>query len=384
MDYKVTGNKIGNSVNVYVNGQFSKKTFSTPEETNDFYKVVLNAHKNPTEEIVQELLERMNDIYHITRHSEFTFENGNIYFKEHPYPVPQLLVDTFVDYIQNGFPIEALENFWKLLITNEDEDVRNDLFDFLATYSFTITDYGYFIAYKAVTHKVLNENDLPTFISNKYLHVKKDWGTSPRKYVIYEDASENYHITKALTYKGWEKKDKVKSLTLHGNLDEMFKNIDDYIDEDSTLFTDKHTKQMDIQLGTPVQELRENCDPNPSKQCSRGLHVGSVKYVESFGNLDDTILAVLVNPAHVVAVPSHDTSKMRVCEYFPYAVLEHTDGNSFETIEEKYFEADYLDYERGEVEKQVAELSKKKDKSDKDKELLKQYKQRLVVLEDSK
>lgn len=66
--------------------------------------------------------------------------------------------------------------------------------------------------------------------------------------------------------------------TLNGNLAELHENIGDI--DDGTVFTDKHTKTMNIQLGVPVLMDRNECNNNPHEECSYGLHVGATKYVE--------------------------------------------------------------------------------------------------------
>ena len=86
-----------------------------------------------------------------------------------------------------------------------------------------------------------------------------------------------------------------------------------------------------------------------------GLHVGATKYVENYANHTSAILACFVNPANVVAVPNYDKSKMRTCEYFPFAVATF-ENKKIDIIEQMYFEEDYCDYETTELEKQIAKV----------------------------
>src|SRR5690606_10549909 len=87
------------------------------------------------------------------------------------------------------------------------------------------------------------------------------------------------------------------------------------------VYTDNHTREMTIKIGHPVSISREQCDENPNRNCTKGLHVGTQSFVSAGSNFGDTIVACLVNPQHVVSVPYSDAHKMRVCEYYPFAVL---------------------------------------------------------------
>ena len=109
---------------------------------------------------------------------------------------------------------------------------------------------------------------------------------------------------------------------------------------------------MNIQLGAPVKMERKECDSDPARDCSYGLHVGATKYVESFATRNGAILVCLVNPAHVVAVPHYDHSKMRVAEYFPFALATYNDGK-IDIVEDAYYEDDYCEYELQELEKAI-------------------------------
>jgi hypothetical protein len=207
------------------------------------------------------------------------------------------------------------------------------------------------VVYKAVYRKDEVDNTFAEFISNRFLHVKKTWKESPKAYVVYKDANGEFAITKPETI---EKKNDVEVL---GNLAELFNaifNTDNKTGEVSTAYyTDMHTRSMTIELGIPVKQARKLCDADPAIDCSNGLHVGATKYVEKFAGSASVILVCLVNPANVVAVPHYDHSKMRVCEYFPYAFATYTDGK-IDIIEEAYFESDYQEYEQAELENQIA------------------------------
>ena len=279
--------------------------------------------------------------------------NGEVYLAGFNTPIPMTLIEVIKEYHEEGFPVEAVTNFWKLLMLNPDTRVRESLFDFISTHDFVLTPNGYMVVYKAVYYKSKDENDLSEFITNRYLHVRKHWDCSPKKYVVYQNnETEVYYITKKATAKNWDVKK--KNVTILGNLSEMFKEIDKYIEDSETMYTDMHTRRMEIKMGVPVQMTRSECDSDPARDCSHGLHVGATSYVQRFGNSDGAVLCCYVNPAHVVAVPDYDHSKMRVSEYFPFAMATY-DGSEIDIIEEKFFPSDYTNYEQ----KELAEMVEK-------------------------
>jgi hypothetical protein len=58
-----------------------------------------------------------------------------------------------------------------------------------------------------------------------------------------------------------------------------------------------------------------------------------------------------------VAVPEYDHSKMRVSEYFPFAVATYKDGK-IDIVEQKYFESNYQSHEEAVVAKLIAKVKK--------------------------
>src|SRR5690606_37057377 len=104
------------------------------------------------------------------------------------------------------------------------------------------------------------------------------------------------------------------------------------IKDEDRVFTDDRTRTMVIQLNQPVKMDRAKCNTNGNVECSFGLHVGSESFV-SKGGFGDTIIAVMVNPQHVISVPYIDAHKMRVCEYLPFMILTKEELKNFESID---------------------------------------------------
>jgi hypothetical protein len=352
MKNSINVSAVGTKVNVFLNGVLHTKDCGDMETANAMMASILKAKENPTDDAVGEVLEFMNRNILIARKGGLVFEpeTGNVYLEGFNTPMPELLVDTIERYVENNFPVKAIHNFWKLLMANPDRRVREDLFKFIHTHDFSLTDEGYMVVYKAVSYMNHSDNDLASFVSNQYLHVKKDWGTSPNKYVVYEDIYGELSITKVSTFEGWDL-DK-KEVVEVGNLGELFNNIDNLISDNSSVFTDMYSHKMDIRLGTPVVIERKECDADFSRDCSYGLHVGATKYVANFGGSGAPVLVCLVNPMNVVAVPQYDHSKMRVCEYFPFALATRDDDGKIDIINQPYFEEEYASIE----EEQLSDL----------------------------
>lgn len=79
-------------------------------------------------------------------------------------------------------------------------------------------------------------------------------------------------------------------------------------------YLDCHSRTFDNSPGRVVSIPKEEVDDDHRRTCSRGLHVCSEGYLNSYTG--SRIVYVLVNPADVVAIPyDYNNSKMRVCSY---------------------------------------------------------------------
>lgn len=68
--------------------------------------------------------------------------------------------------------------------------------------------------------------------------------------------------------------------------------------------------------GTTIRVRHEDVENNPDIGCSTGLHVGSYDYAADFAGQEGIVLAVEVNPRHVISVPTDCACrKCRVSEY---------------------------------------------------------------------
>jgi len=77
------------------------------------------------------------------------------------------------------------------------------------------------------------------------------------------------------------------------------------------------------QIGDVVSEPREECDADPNRTCSRGLHFCSAPYLRFYQGGGSRVLAVKVDPANVVAFPKdYHNEKGRACEYTVVGEIE--------------------------------------------------------------
>ena len=357
--------KMGTVINVSIDGKLQKKACGSVEEANDIFKVVLEVKENPTEENIKKLRSYLNEKTRIALLAglETDPDTGEVYLAGFNTPVPATLVEVAKEYHDNGFPLDAIINFWKLLMINPDTRVRTSLFDFIKKHDFVLTDSGYMVVYKAVYRRdEKGEEKVDTsfteFISNRFLHVKKSWKESPKTYVVYKDLElGEFCITKKETAEKWDEKE--RNIEFLGNLADLFNSIFnskvEEVQEVIPHYTDMYTRTMDIVLGQPVVMPRHECDSDPAIDCSYGLHCGATKYVENHAQSSSVILVCYVNPANVVAVPDYDHSKMRVSEYFPFAVATF-ENKKIDIVEQKYFEDDYSTFEQQELEALVAKV----------------------------
>jgi len=356
--------KTGNVVNISIDGKLQKKNCGSPKEADELYRLVLKAKDDPSDANLKAIRCYLNEKLRIALVAglETDPDSGEVYLAGFNTPLPDTLVEIIKEYHENDYPLDAIINFWKLLMINPDTRVRKSLFDFITTHDFVLTDKGYMVVYKAVYRKDEGKqvNTLNEFVTNQWLHVKKDWGCSPNKYVVFQylDEADKYGITKVETAKGWDEDE--KQVKVLGKLGEMYANViaseNSEVADDVPVYTDMHTRTMSIVLGKPVQMPRTECDSDPARDCSYGLHCGATAYVEKFANQGKSIiLACLVNPANVVAVPNYDHSKMRVAEYFPFAYATYENGK-IDIVEQSYFELDYQEYETEVLERQIANV----------------------------
>lgn len=89
---------------------------------------------------------------------------------------------------------------------------------------------------------------------------------------------------------------------------------------------DIYTGKIRNNVGDTPEMARNKVDDDRNRTCSHGLHVCSYNYLKSYGNKDDVVVLVKVNPKDVVSVPvDYNNTKMRVCRYEVLSVFGSQD-----------------------------------------------------------
>ena len=232
---------------------------------------------------------------------------------------------------ENDNLVQSYINFWTLVSLNPDSRVRTNMFWFLNKYGMTISQSGLFVAYRNVILK--NEGSgitqkMAKAITKAYTKIKFKKGKNPSKYTMI-GKGDGFKCVKLSDYPG-----------------DFSKTLKDYYEdlskETSPVYTDDYSRTFTIKVGTPVTMDRTLCDSDQDRTCSTGLHVAGKTWLQAsyFGNIG---LKVLVNPADVVAVPGADNyGKMRVCAYYPIAILERdVNGDIIDDTDIDGFEDDF-------------------------------------------
>lgn len=95
-------------------------------------------------------------------------------------------------------------------------------------------------------------------------------------------------------------------------------------------YKDLYSRTIDNSPGQHVKIDRTKVDDNRNRGCAKGLHVGAISYVYSYGGSHSNIVVVKVDPAGVVSVPHCSAhQKCRVCEY---EVLRDFDGELTDAV----------------------------------------------------
>ncbi len=135
----VSGNKIGKVLNVMINGNTYTKKFDTDKDALDAFKKVISTSENPTDDAIKALKHMLVKPVNVPLNRLISVDKmtDKYYFKDTNFELPKELAEVINDYIDNGLPLESIENFTELLVTNVNKEVHADLFNFLSTYHFT-------------------------------------------------------------------------------------------------------------------------------------------------------------------------------------------------------------------------------------------------------
>lgn len=335
------------------------------EQIDHIFDLVMRYRAKPTEELLKEIESNCdpNRVQHWIGNF-VSNRKGEVFYKNTSEKLPVSLIEKINYYTKKGYPIKALENFWLCTLANPDPTARKNVYDFVTRYGLPITDEGYFVAYKriktisdhrfdkdvekAVT-KFTKEN--PPYI-NSYVVIRREVDVDDPDYDL-DDPDDGYFQEPE-----FYTENQVLVLPIHNmKRDDEFigtlENIYEEIAGSNQEFVDIYSGTIKQKIGSVVSVDRNQCDPNPNVSCSHGLHAGDYTYVNWYGGNENPVMLVLINPMNVVAVPNHDTSKLRTCEYFIMGFSEMNKNGTIKPIKDMYLPSDYLNYEKESLEERI-------------------------------
>jgi hypothetical protein len=403
--------RISNTVVCTINQKMYKKTCSTTEEILELYDLALNTDETNEEELsvllamfapkktkeeekqeeerkkLEEEVEKEKSLIDWLKEIE---ENGDehfelvgmkLYMKGINITVPQFLATEFAKRRNNQEDLSAMMNFWRLLALNPDPRCREDLYSFLIKNDLSLTPSGYFVTYRNVNikNKGLNE-ETETFILESWLKVKK-WKKNVKNYVVvrnaekdllelmtqekFDNVNQEYYTKNEIVDYDYEYDEYGENeIPIYDDVDylkyEAIGTLDDLHaelisnKEEGTVYTDAHTGTFSIRIGELVSIDRKDCDADPERLCSFGLHSGNLNFMNtqgySFGKVG---IICLINPMDVVAVPTSYDGKMRSSAYLPIALTEYDNEGKIIPVDTTTFEYDYAKHTQEELEKMI-------------------------------
>lgn len=289
-------------------------------------EVVIN--EDNIEKKEKELVSHFLDIFDGV--DDFEVVGDSVYFKDiKSVEIPSVIVAAFLEILErNKYSTGNLEineeyqslkafTFWLLL--NPIESAREDALDFVRKNNIPITSNGMLVTFRKVVSKGKENKDLVKFISESYFKVKK-WKKSPTNFKIVTISDSNNFELKPFEFNVTD----TEYICL-GDLNFLYKNLPTL---EENIFTDNHTRTKSIKIGEVYKEDENKVDLDNKKDCSNGLHSGSLSF-GSFNSFGDTGVVCLVNPMKIRSVPVSDCSKMRSSELFPVAIIDFEEYKKF-------------------------------------------------------
>ena len=101
-------------------------------------------------------------------------------------------------------------------------------------------------------------------------------------------------------------------------------------------YKDIHSGTIDNSIGQVIEMDRNLVDDNPDSHCSTGLHFCSISYLSGFGQYNDPIMILKINPADVVSIPSdYNGAKGRCMKYEVVAEVAGDPKDAFVSVVDK-------------------------------------------------
>ena len=319
-------------------------TFTTNECTDEIFSKIMqnvNDRDSLTAIFYPDYAEAQKLRNRVLKSNYLTIAGDSIYIKSiSELTVPTDFAEKFMDAEEaNDYDkITAYLNFWTLLSLNPDSRVRNNTFWFINRWDIKLTKSGLIVAYRNAdiyTEGSKFDQELTKFVTQKYWEKKHSKLDNPERYIVISRDDEYF-----VTSEDYELDDKDIYI---GDLVDLYTTLTTDNSDQTTVFTDHHSKKFRIRLGHIVQMDRNKVDSCQENSCSSGLHCAGKNWLEKnyFGTVG---MRVLVNPADVCAIPTIDQyGKMRTCAYYPVSIVSYGDDGHIidEDIEDGY-EDDFI------------------------------------------
>jgi hypothetical protein len=293
----------------------------TPKITKEAVKQV-----NSDEEIAEiETKELLQDVNLLSQFEEFEVVNSQVYLKGiRGLAIPKPIVAEFLRILKDDEDakyFDSLLMFTFRLMLNPVQSAREDCLNFVKKNNIPITENGLLVTFRKVVSVGKTNKNLVKFVSENYLRLKRQKkGTKNYEVFKKDDMYTLVHLNKNHLENG----------DFIGNLNELYHKPE--LVEENT-FTDSHTRTKDIKIGQIYKEDENKVDLDNTKDCSRGLHSGSLSFGE-FNDFGDTGVICLVDPIKVRSVPVSNCYKMRSSELFPVAIVDFNTYKEFVETEE--------------------------------------------------
>lgn len=246
---------------------------------------------------------------------DFNEKNGNFYYKTISLPIDSLILNSLIEAKKESKEdvFEGLINFFLWLALNPIESARKDALRFVKENDIPMTKNGILITFRKVV--TVNETDTAfvNYISEQFFK-KKRQKKSPKGYTIWQDIVSKENFCKKNV------PDFENSYEILGNLNDLYFELQGKKD---IYYTDAHTRKKKIVFGDIYREDEDKIDLDNTKDCSRGLHSGSISF-GSFNSFGDTGAICLLNPSKIRSVPVSDANKLRSSELFMVCTSDFT------------------------------------------------------------
>lgn len=98
-------------------------------------------------------------------------------------------------------------------------------------------------------------------------------------------------------------------------------------------YKDIHSGKFDNSIGQLVEMDRNAVDDNPESYCSVGLHFCSESYLTSFGQANQPVMILKINPADVVSIPTdYNGAKGRCAKYLVVGQVNGDPKDAFASV----------------------------------------------------